>query len=163
MLFDNTSQRILNVGVGDYKIGREGQILQTILGCCIGICLFDEKQKIGGLLHTMLPTAPENKRIHPPKYFNTGFEEILQVMKENFCVSIADITAKIFGGAKLIQNSDQNIGQNNIQKARTLLSERNIQIVSEKVGGHKGYKIDFYVSSGTVQCQILGQQVIEYF
>ena len=52
---------------------------------------------------------------------------------------------------------------NNIKKARSLLLEKNIEIVSQKVGGNKGYKIDFYVSSGTVQCQILGEQVVEYY
>lgn len=148
---------VIKVDVGDFKIGKEGQVLETILGCCVGICLYDERRKIGGLLHTMLPNAPRSKNIDPVRYFNTGLIEILRVMKSEYGIIETDLTAKLFGGAKLIPNLNQNIGRDNIDNARLFLKQKRIQIVSQRVGGNRGYKIEFYISTGTVKCQLLGE------
>lgn len=148
---------VIKVGVGDFKIGKEGQVLETILGCCVGICLYNEQRKIGGLLHTMLPTAPRSKNIDPVRYFNTGLIEILRVMKSEYGINEADLTAKLFGGAKLILNLNQNIGKDNVENARCFLKQKRIKIISQKVGGNRGYKIEFDISTGIVKCQLLGK------
>lgn len=148
---------VINVGIGDFKIGRQGQVLETILGCCVGICLYEKKRKIGGLLHTMLPTAPRGKNIDPVRYFNTGLIEILRVMKTEFGIQETDLTARLFGGAKLILKSNQNIGQENVDHARRFLKQKKIEIISQRVGGNRGYRIQFDISSGSVKCQLLGK------
>ena len=150
---------VIKVGVGDFKIGKEGQVLETILGCCVGICLYDEKRKIGGLLHTMLPTAPRSENIDPVRYFNTGLIEILRVLKIEYGIDKTDLTAKLFGGAKLILKLNHNIGKDNVENARRFLKQKRIKIVSQKVGGNRGYKIEFDISTGTVKCQLLGKNL----
>jgi len=151
------TNEVIKVGVGDFKIGVEGQVLETILGCCVGICLFDKKKKIGGLLHTMLPTAPRGEDVDPVRYFNTGLIEILRVMKAEYNIDETDLTAKLYGGAKLILKSNHNIGRNNVEYARRFLKKKNIEIISQKVGGNKGYRIEFDISTGSVKCQFIGK------
>jgi len=148
---------IIKVGVGDFKIGKEGQILETILGCCVGICLYEDRRKIGGLLHTMLPKAPRSKNIDPVRYFNTGLIEILRVMKNEYGIIENELTAKLFGGAKLIPTLNQNIGRDNVENARRFLKSKGIEIVSQRVGGNRGYKIEFNISTGKVKCLLLGK------
>jgi chemotaxis protein CheD len=148
---------VIKVGVGDFKLGRKGQVLETVLGCCVGICLYDEKRKIGGLLHTMLPTAPRGKNVDPVRYFNTGLIEILRAMQTEYGINETDLTARLYGGAKLILQSNQNIGQENVDQARRFLKQRNIKIISQKVGGNRGYMIQFYISTGSVKYRMLGK------
>ncbi len=53
ILIDN--KNIVTVGVGDLKIAKSPKIIKTSLGSCIGVVLYDSINKIGGLLHLMLP------------------------------------------------------------------------------------------------------------
>jgi chemotaxis protein CheD len=63
------------------------------------------------------------------------------------------LVAQIFGGG---HPSDQqyagkpNIGQENVEAARKVLSRRGIKVVSEDVGGHLGRKIAFEIETGNV-------------
>ncbi len=49
------SENIVTVGVGDLKIAKSPKIIKTSLGSCMGVVLYDSINKIGGLLHLMLP------------------------------------------------------------------------------------------------------------
>ncbi len=49
------SENIVTVGIGALKIAKSPKIIKTSLGSCIGVVLYDSINKIGGLLHLMLP------------------------------------------------------------------------------------------------------------
>ena len=74
------------VGIADYKVTKSPNKLVTLgLGSCIGICIYDTQNKIGGLAHIMLPCMPannENALKSPSKYANTAIplmiEEIIK-------------------------------------------------------------------------------------
>jgi chemotaxis protein CheD len=47
---------ILHVGIAQYKVGFEGDILVAqALGSCLGIVLFDSRQRVAGMAHVLLP------------------------------------------------------------------------------------------------------------
>ena len=46
----------LIIGIADMKMARgTGMLVTYALGSCIGICLYDQKIKLGALVHIMLP------------------------------------------------------------------------------------------------------------
>ena len=46
------------VGISDMKILKnEGTLITYALGSCIGICVYDETNKLGGMVHIMLPRS----------------------------------------------------------------------------------------------------------
>jgi chemotaxis protein CheD len=48
----------LKVGISDYKITKAPNQLVTLgLGSCIGIVIYNQDTKIGGLSHIMLPDS----------------------------------------------------------------------------------------------------------
>lgn len=50
------------VGIAEMKMGtKRDELITYALGSCVGICMYDDKLKIGGLLHAMLPNAYENE------------------------------------------------------------------------------------------------------
>lgn len=155
---DTKGKTELHVGIGDFKIGEASAVVKTFLGSCVGICFYDKNKKIGALLHIMLPTSQENRgNIKLAKYADTGIRETIRVLVAKHGVDEKSLVAKIFGGAKVIKGAAQDIGKANIKKVKELLKDRNINIIKEKTGGEKGYKIIFNIATGEVRCQIYGE------
>lgn len=153
---------LVTVGIADMKIAKSPDILRTILGSCVGICLYDSINHIGGLAHIMLPTA-EGRRVNPGKYADSAIPLLINKM----LIKGADrrrLTAKLIGGATMFKISEDsligNIGGNNIIKVRQILKSYNIAILAEELGGDNGRTIDFYTLNGMVKIKTPLKKVI---
>ncbi|MFN3531891.1 MAG: chemotaxis protein CheD [Candidatus Brocadia sp.] len=152
----------ITVGVGDLKITQAPNVLKTLLGSCIGIVLHDPVNKIGGLLHIMLPKKNGND-LKITKYANTGLPYFIYQMVTHAGASRSALSAKIFGGAKMFEtNGLLNIGESNELEVRRILKEEGIRIVAAKTGGTKGYNILFDTETGEVTCRIFGEAIEIY-
>ncbi len=150
----------INVGIADLGVAASPNTLRTILGSCIGICIYDPKVKIGGLSHIMLPTSkkPTNNL---KKYADTAIPLMIDEMirlgayRERFI-------AKLAGGATMFKYADNSlmgdIGKNNIISVREILVSLRIPIVSEEVGGDYGRTIDFYLETGELKVKSIGKE-----
>lgn len=129
---------------------KEGMLITYALGSCIGICLHDPIQKIGALIHIMLPLNMEAGRKNTMKYADTGIRETLKMM-ESKGAQRSRITAKIAGGAKMFDvgsGAIGNIGQRNIESVRMTLKREGIKLLKEDVGGSTARTLLFDVASG---------------
>ena len=128
----------ITIGIADMKMAqREGMLITYALGSCIGICLYDQKIRLGALIHIMLPLNMEPGRKNVMKYADTGIRETLKMM-ESKGASRSRITAKIAGGAKMFEVSGGslgNIGQRNIDSVHMNLKKEGIHLLKEDVGG----------------------------
>lgn len=115
--------------------------LNTILGSCVAVCLYDDVKKIGGMNHYMLPLW-NGDGLASPKYGNVAIELLINKMLKLGCKK-RNIKAKIFGGASVIKTKHDlyNIGERNIQLAEDILEKENIKIIARSVGGDHGRKI----------------------
>jgi len=125
--------------------------INTILGSCVTVCLYDPILNIGGMNHFMLPYW-NGQGLASPKYGNIAIEKLLDKMLSFGC-NKSSIKAKIFGGGEVIETQivQFHIGARNIEVARLALEEKKIQIVSSSVGGKLGRKIEFMTSTGEVR------------
>lgn len=141
----------ITIGIADMQMAqREGMLITYALGSCIGICLYDQKIKLGALIHIMLPLNMEPGRKNTMKYADTGIRETLKMM-ESKGASRSRITAKIAGGAKMFEVSGGslgNIGQRNIDSVRMSLKKEGIHLLKEDVGGCVARTLLFDVSNG---------------
>jgi chemotaxis protein CheD len=125
--------------------------INTILGSCVAVCLFDPVSGIGGMNHYMLPYW-NGQGLASPKYGNIAIEKLIDKM-----VSMGsarhNLKAKIFGGGEVIETQvvQFHIGLRNIEVAKQLLEEKKIPIISSSVGGKLGRKIEFVTNSGEVR------------
>ena len=93
----------ITIGIADMKMAQNsGMLITYALGSCIGICLYDQKIKLGALIHIMLPLNMEPGRKNTMKYADTGIRETLKMMEAKGA-SRSRITAKIAGGAKMFE------------------------------------------------------------
>ena len=70
------------IGIADMKMAQNsGMLITYALGSCIGICLYDQRIKLGALIHIMLPLNLETGRTNPLKYADTGIRETIKKME----------------------------------------------------------------------------------
>ena len=153
--------KLVNVGIADIGVSKAPDVLRTILGSCVGICLYDQKNKIGGMSHIMLPTVKTKTSSSKSKYADTAIPMLLEdIMKIG--AKKEEVIAKIIGGATMFNVSDNSImgeiGKNNVRKVREVLKELEIKIVAEDVGGDYGRTIDFYLDSGDIKIKSIGKK-----
>jgi chemotaxis protein CheD len=148
---------LINVGIADCGISASPDILRTILGSCVGVCLYDPELMIGGMCHIMLPTCRDGS-VSFKKYADSAIPLLLEDMEVRGG-NRSRFTAKIIGGAKMFNVSERSImgeiGNNNIVKVREVLNSLNIAIIAEDTGGNYGRTIDFYLETGEVKIKAM--------
>lgn len=129
-------------------------LVDTILGSCVAVCLFDPHLHFGGMNHYMLPLWNGNG-LASPKYGNIAIEKLVEKMLRAGSVK-SQLVAKIFGGANQM-NTAMNVGERNVEIAREELRRFGIPIVAESIGGTVGRKIRFDTGSGQVLMKMLNK------
>jgi chemotaxis protein CheD len=134
---------------------REPYIVNTILGSCISVCLYDTNLKFGGINHYMLPYW-NGQGLASPKFGNIAIHKLLEKM-QSLGSSQKNLIAKVFGGGNVIETSNSQfmIGDRNIVVAKDMLKELQIQIIGQSVGGSLGRKIQFNTATGEVKQKII--------
>ena len=138
----------IRVGIADMKLCTAPDKITTIgLGSCIGIVLYSNTSNTAGLLHIMLPDSTKiRQNENKYKFDDTGIDELVKSLEQKG-INRSMLKAKIAGGAKMFQfsnNSDiGNIGDKNIQAVKEKLDSYGIKIVSEDVGLNYGRTIIF--------------------
>ncbi len=161
---DAPEEETVNVGVAEYYVTHNPHTLVSFgLGSCVGVALYDQRRKVGGLAHIMLPDSRSmSRRGKPGKFADTAIEAMLEEM-EKLGSRRVDIKARMAGGACMFtipgaQNPRNvpgpclgtQIGERNIEAAKAALREHKIRLLAEDTGGGHGRTLRFYVSSGRV-------------
>ncbi len=143
------------VGMADLKAVREPDELTTIgLGSCVGICLFDNRAKVIGMAHAMLPDSTkivnnENKA----KFVDTSIVKLIDEMTK-LGASKARMVAKVAGGAQMFAYSSgteaMRIGDRNVEATKLCLAKLGIPIIAQDVGLNYGRTITFSSKTGNV-------------
>jgi len=155
---------ITNVGVAQVKNAGSPVVLRTILGSCVGICIYDRGKKIGGLAHVLLPNDTTGGK-NPEKYADSAIPILVnRLLKEGANKDF--MSAKIAGGAAMFKFDSSlslgQIGDRNIQEVKNILDKLGIPILAEDVGGNKGRVIDFFLDDGHLKVKASGQEKMYY-
>lgn len=122
--------------------------IMTVLGSCIAVCLWDQKYRVAGMNHYLLPLW-NGEGIKSLKYGDVSIYRLLDEMLNNGADK-SHIVAKIFGGASINIESSFSVGDRNISIAEDILSNLNIPIVARDVGGTLGRKVIISSVDGSV-------------
>jgi chemotaxis protein CheD len=153
--------KVVNVGIADIKYASAPYHLRTNLGSCVALTLYDKVKKTGGLVHVMLPKSFRNET-KIGKCADTAVPEIIKTMIKKQGSDKKNLSAKIFGGAKMLANTSNDIGQKNVNEVIRLVKKEGMRIEKRKTGGIKGYVVQLDTSTGIVMCRVFGEE-IEYF
>jgi chemotaxis protein CheD len=139
-------------------VHKDRHMVTTILGSCVGICLYDTRLRQGGMNHYMLALWNGNG-LASPRFGNIANEKLIQEVLRIGSLK-HDLVAKVFGGAN--QNGTYNdIGLRNVQIALEFLDTMNIPVVAKNVLGEIGRKIIFDTFTGEVRMKFIQPQLKE--
>jgi chemotaxis protein CheD len=148
----------LVVGVADCQVSNNpsAQIVTYALGSCLGVCVYDSVNRVGGMLHMMLPDSTIHRATsdRPAMYADTGFPLLIDMMA-NAGAQTMRLQCKIFGGAQVL-NADSyfRIGEKNIRAAESLAQQYNLRVLVWEVGGQVNRTIRFSMANGEVKVRV---------
>lgn len=145
-----------NVGMGQIILGRDDDVLTSVLGSCIGLIMTHPAFGISAFAHVVLP-ACEGRTGLPGKFVDTAVSHMLDMLKEAG-VRRSGLVVKIAGGASMFGHGGKvQIGDDNVDAMRNVLSNAGLEIAGEHVGGVKGRRVTLNCATGELLIQIVGK------
>lgn len=154
MARDLTAKTIRHIAVGELLVSTaHDEILYTCVGSCVAVVLYDDINKIAGLVHIVLPGHRHELRVGDPNafYADTGTPLLIAEMERKDAV-LEQITATVVGGACLT-NDTNTIGLANTAQVISLLAKAGIPVTREETGGDCGRTVRIWVENGDLQIQ----------
>lgn len=139
---------------GEFYVSKDDEIIGTLLGSCISVCLYDQENSLAGMNHFMLPGKISESDIfkdRSARYGITAINDLIKSMQKNGGVK-KNFKAKIFGGGHVLNTKEPgpSIPEDNIRLAKIMMEIEDIEIVDCDVGSNFTRKILLDVSSGKV-------------
>lgn len=129
----------------------ETNIIIRALGSCVALTIYDQVQKIGGMIHYILPENPGGKK--KEKYADTGIDLLLGKLLE-LNVKKKNLVAKMIGGAIMFEDFmddiENSIGKRNVVKGKEVLKDLGVKLLSEDTGGNYGRSVKFQLTDGKI-------------
>lgn len=128
--------------------------VSTILGSCVGVCLFDAERGVGGMNHFLLPDSTGNA--HPTARFgDLAMEQLLaEVLRAG--ARRAGLAARVYGGACVLaafRGPGDPLGDRNVSTALRFLEDERIPVLERGTGGRHGRRIVFHTWDGAVEAR----------
>lgn len=151
------------VGMGELKTARPPSSLVVYgIGSCVILALYDQKNKLGGFSHIMLPDSSgiEQEKVKPGKFADTAVPLLYEKMGKEGALK-SKITAKIVGGAEMFpptEDFSSKIGLDNVNAIKNALQKLRIPITAEDTGGNRGRSLEFDLDTGALRISVLGEE-----
>ena len=141
---------------GEIRATAHAEIISTILGSCVSVCLFDPSHRTSGMNHFLLAQAGDNAP--SPRYGDIAIEQLIAAMIE-IGANRSRLVAKIFGGGAVLPLAEPQafIGRDNIRVAIQELARHRIPVIAQSTGGTQGLMIKLLTATGEVFAKKLGR------
>lgn len=142
----------IRIHIGEYHASRKPTVIQTVLGSCVAVCLFDPVKRIGGMNHILLPGQADLKHFDVSARYGINAMELLINKMMGLGANPNRFVAKVFGGAHVIPaiSRENGTGKKNTGFALEFLQKENIEVLSKNIGGGDSRKVYFHTDTADV-------------
>jgi chemotaxis protein CheD len=142
----------IRIHIGGFHASKTPTIIETLLGSCVAVCLYDSVARIGGMNHILLPGRADLKLFDNVARYAINAMELLINRVMTIGGKRQRLVAKVFGGAHVLPaiSQENGTGTKNSEFVLEFLLMETISIVSRDLGGHDTRKIYFHTDSGEV-------------
>jgi len=138
----------ITIFAGDVTVSLEPVVLQTLLGSCVAVCLWDPVLRAGGMNHILLPGGRLDQ--DTSNYGAHAMELLINGLMKLGCDRYR-LVAKAFGGANVLAGlEDRSTGEMNTAFVRKFLADEEIPLVAQRLGGNHGVQVRFSTDTGEV-------------
>lgn len=155
---------LLQLHIGEYRVSRVPEVLYTLLGSCVAVCLYDAAAGIGGMNHILLPgRAGDEGRFDDVARFGHDAVELLVQAIVNAGAARRRLAAKLFGGGHVIRQMDEatSPGYRNVRFIRELMEQEGIPVVIADLGGYEARKVWFRTDTADVLLKRVPVRLVE--
>jgi chemotaxis protein CheD len=160
-----TDERTTHVRMAELAVEEwsreEAAVMKTTLGSCVGVFLIDQRRRLAGLAHIMLPASiPRDPVVG--KYADTAIPTLVRKMEERGC-DRRNIRASLVGGARMFDTGANGkgglsaIGDLNVAASKKILASMGIPVVFEETGGAQGRTVRYDSREGDPYIHLLSQ------
>jgi len=150
-MFNDVSSRYLLPG--EIHFDDQPIMVNTVLGSCISVTMFNKEKRIGMICHGMMPSSKETfkKDENCMKYLDCCILNMHEKFS-SYNIKPNDVEVKIFGGSDMFayNGTGDTIGQKNISSAIYNLANFNYEIIAKDIGGQFTRKLYFSTETGIV-------------
>lgn len=124
----------------------EPHLIHTVLGSCVAVCLWNPKNRYGGICHYILPKS--NNGEQSGKYGEIAIPHLIRLILDMGCAK-GDLKAHIVGGGDNLK-FHSSVGSDNADLAVKLLQQYQIEVLTQDVKGQFGRKVIFHSGTGEI-------------
>lgn len=143
---------------GEYYVTKNNEMITTVLGSCISVCIYEPSIGMGGMNHFMLPSSnsindSEDLLSDSFRYGDVAMERMINDLLRNGADK-RKIIFKAFGGGQIIQQMTS-IGDRNIRFLRKFMMLEGYKLSASDLGGIHPRKVNFFPQEGRVMMKKL--------
>ncbi len=146
---------------GQYYVSKNDELIATVLGSCISVCVTDRVAGISGMNHFMLPLYTEKHAESwgstvisaETRYGNFAMEHMINDIINHGGVK-SRLELKVIGGGRVMDKMTD-VGLRNISFVYDYIANERLNLVKEDVGDRYPRKVIFHVKSGKVKVRKL--------
>lgn len=150
---NSNMKRERSIHIGEIFVGKSAEVVYTVLGSCVAVCLFDPVARVGGINHILLPgkATPLMDSETACKYGQNAIDLLVGNMHK-LGAALHRMQAKIFGGARMFASvsSDRDMGRKNAIFTFEYLQQIGIPIAAQDLGGCRSRRVYFHTDTGEV-------------
>jgi len=138
----------VTIHIGEMYASREPVVVETVLGSCVAVCVYDPVSRIGGMNHILLPRqCQEDSAL--ARYGEHAMPMLIErVLKLG--ARRSHLQAKVFGAASVLTLDETrwNVPRANERFVREFLAVHGIPLRGERLGGRDPLKVRMFTASG---------------
>jgi len=142
---------IAKVLPGEVYVTKHHELITTLLGSCIAVCMQDKRNGIGGMNHFKLPAPPGSTSEKDISNDTNYGIYAMELLINGIITNGGDrkfLQCKIFGGGNVVQAITNNIGEKNITFVQDFMRQERIRILHQSTGGTTGQQVFYHPITG---------------
>ena len=138
----------ISLYAGEVAASQLPVVLDTLLGSCVAVCMYDPALRAGGMNHILLPNCRAEEK--SPRCGVHAMELLINALMK-LGGDRRRFVAKAFGGANVLQGIKMPpIGDRNARFVREFLALEKIPLVAQRMGGTHAVHLYFHTDTGKV-------------
>lgn len=141
----------------DFCIVTKPAILETLVGSCVAVCLYNYKYRIAAMNHFLRDRPAGDCGANMGEFGSTSTRHIISKLLA-IDGAASHYKAMVYGGAAVVRatGGGSDVGRRNVEVALEVLAEARIRVVEKQVLGTRGRRVTFYTADGTVKWRYAG-------
>jgi chemotaxis protein CheD len=131
----------ISLYIGEVAASQSPVVLDTLLGSCVAVCMYDPMLRAGGMNHILLPKCQAGDKssrcgVHAMELLINELMKLGGEKKDSLPRRLAEPTYS--------RNEDAPVGEGNAMFVRQFLATERIPLVAERMGGNHAVRLYFH-------------------